>query len=122
MATVPDSPQLLGELLVARAAIRPADLQRALELQERVGGRLGSLLMRIGALSEDQLLDALSEQLGLPVAGRDLDLPGTAAEWVLPGSDALSLDWLLDQQALLWEDPEGRVWCAARDPLSPTLQ
>ena len=122
MATVPDSPQLLGELLVARAAIRPADLQRALELQGRVEGRLGSLLMRIGALSEDQLLDALSEQLGLPVAGRDLDLPGTAAEWVLPGSDALSLDWLLDQQALLWEDPEGRVWCAARDPLSPTLQ
>ena len=36
-----------------------------------VPGRLGSLLMRVGALSEDNLLQVLSRQLGLPVDGRD---------------------------------------------------
>ena len=118
--SVAGAPQLLGQLLVARGAIRAADLERALELQQAMGGRLGGLLVRIGALSEDQLLDALSAQLSLPVAGRELELPG-AGEWVLPG-DAVSLDWLVDQQALLWEDSEGGICCASRDPLASSLQ
>ncbi|WP_199747027.1 GspE/PulE family protein [Aerolutibacter ruishenii] len=116
------APMLLGEILLERGAVRPADLERAVELQRSVGGRLGSLLIRIGALSEDQLLDALSAQLGLPVAGRDVELPATVAEWVVPGTDAASTDWMVDQGALLWEDGEGQAWCASRDPLDLPLQ
>ena len=113
---------LLGEMLLARGAIRHADLERALELQQNVDARLGNLLVRIGALSEDQLLDALSEQLRLPVAGRDLALPVGPAEWVIPGGDAVSVDWMQDQEVLLWEDTEGQAWCASRDPLASPLQ
>ena len=51
--------QPLGQMLLAREVIRPADLERALELQKEVGGRLGSLLMRTGAVSEEQLLEVL---------------------------------------------------------------
>lgn len=113
---------LLGELLVSRGAVQRAELERALELQQSLGGRLGSLLIRIGALSEDQLLDALCEQLDLPLAGSDrLALPG-AGEWIIPGQGAIPLDWLLDQQVLLWEAEDGQVWCASRDPLAPSLQ
>ena len=119
-ASVPVAPRLLGQLLIARGAIGAADLERALELQQGMNGRLGSLLIRIGALSEDQLLEALSAQLGLPVIGRDLVLPGVG-EWLLPG-EALSLDWLVDQQVLLWEDAEGAIHCASRDPLATPLQ
>lgn len=111
---------LLGELLLAREAIRPSDLERALELQRSVGARLGSLLVRIGALSEDQLVEALSSQLALPVVGRDVALPATPGEWVLPaGGGEPGFDWLQDREVLLWQDPEGQAWCAGRDPLDP---
>ncbi|HET6396417.1 MAG TPA: ATPase, T2SS/T4P/T4SS family [Pseudoxanthomonas sp.] len=116
------APPLLGELLLDRGAIRPSDLERALELQRSVGGRIGSLLVRIGALSEDQLIDALSAQLGLPVAGRDLPLPASPGEWLLPGGAEVPLDWMQDREVLVWEDAEGRAWCASRDPLDPALQ
>ena len=119
LAAVP--PSLLGEMLVARGAIRPADLERALELQESVGGRLGSLLIRIGALSEDQLLEALSEQLELPLLERDVQAPATL-DWVIPNDGDIPLDWMLDQEVLLWEGADATVWCAARDPLAPALQ
>lgn len=118
-----DAPPLLGELLLAREAIRPSDLERALELQRSVGARLGSLLVRIGALSEDQLVEALSSQLALPVVGRDVALPATPGEWVLPeGGGEPGFDWLQDREVLLWQDPEGQAWCAGRDPLDPSLR
>ncbi len=116
-----DSPPLLGELLLERGAIRAADLERALELQQGVGGRIGSLLIRIGALSEDQLIEALSVQLGLPVAGRELPLPAGNGDWRLPGGAEVALDWLQDREVLLWEDEAGQAWCASRDPQDPAL-
>ncbi len=112
----------LGQMLLARDAIRPADLQRALDLQDTVGGRLGNLLIRIGALSEEQLLDVLSEQLQVPVVGRELALPGSTDGWVIPGGDRVSVDWMQDREVLLWEDGDGVAWCASRDPLDPSLQ
>ncbi len=113
--------QLLGQLLLAREVIRQADLDRALELQREVGGRIGSLLMRIGALSEEQLVDALSAQLGLPVLGRDLPAPAVH-EWRMPDGVELPGDWMMDRQALVWQDEDGQVFCAGRDPNSPELR
>ena len=57
----------LGDLLVERGLVRPADVANALSLQAQNGGLLGLNLVRLGALSEAQLLDVLSEQLNLPV-------------------------------------------------------
>src|SRR5690606_30507586 len=85
-------PARLGDLLLAREAIRPADLERALELQAVMGGRLGHLLVRIGALSEDQLLEVLSAQLGVPVLGREAAIPLDPADWGVPGNADLSVD------------------------------
>lgn len=115
------NPALLGQMLIARGAIDAGDLQRALDLQGEIGGRLGSLLIRTGALSEEQLLVALSEQLALPLVGRDLTLPEVET-WVVPGGETASVDWMQDREVLLWEDHEGRIWCASRDPLAPTLR
>ncbi len=113
---------LLGEMLVAAGAVRAADVERALELQQRLGGRLGSLLMRVGAVSEDTLLEALSRQLELPLLERDLPPPDEAQLRALAHVPGISLDWLLDQQVLLWEDADGQWYCAARDPLAPGLR
>ena len=44
--------RLLGELLLDAGLVAAADLERGLALQQKIGGRIGSVLMRIGAVSE----------------------------------------------------------------------
>ena len=112
---------MIGQMLIARGLVGPAELERALELQADMGGRIGSLLVRIGALSEEQLLAVLSEQLEIPLAGRDVVLPELDA-WVVPGDEPVAVDWMQDRGVLLWQDPEGGVICASRDPLDPALR
>ena len=58
----------IGELLVERGFAQPSDIEKALHMQATSGGRIGSALVRIGALSEENLLVTLSDQLGVPVA------------------------------------------------------
>jgi hypothetical protein len=69
----------LGQLLVARGWITVQQLTRALQNQSVVGGRLGTCLIEIDAISEDLLLKGLSEQLGVPAASLD-DLRGVPEE------------------------------------------
>ena len=111
----------LGELLLDRRLAAEADIERALALQEQVGGRLGSVLTRLGALSEDVLLQVLSAQLELPVLGQDVPLPDVALVRATASLAPAGLDWSLDQQVLLWVDDAGALWCAARDPIHPGL-
>src|SRR5215470_1738746 len=69
----------LGQLLVARGWITVQQLTRALKNQNVVGGRLGTCLLELEALTEDLLLKGLSEQLGVPAA-RVEDLRGIPDE------------------------------------------
>ncbi len=57
---------LLGEVLVQAGLIDELQLARALGDQKRWGGRLGLALLRLGFVSENQLLETLSRQLGVP--------------------------------------------------------
>src|SRR5688572_15729927 len=63
----PPRTHLLGELLVAENVVTALDVQKALAFQVQYGGRLGSILVRLGALSEETLLPVLALQLGMPV-------------------------------------------------------
>ena len=114
-------PRLLGEMLVAEGSVRPAEVERALDMQQRIGGRIGSLLMRVGAVSEDTLLDALCRQLDLPLLGRELPAPDDAQLRAVGKATMPTAEWMLDQQVLVWEDADGSWHCAARDPLAPGL-
>jgi hypothetical protein len=69
----------LGQLLVARGWITVQQLTRALKTQNVGGGRLGTCLVEMDALSEELLLKGLSEQLGVPAATAD-DLQGVPEE------------------------------------------
>lgn len=69
----------LGQLLVARGWITVQQLTRALQAQQVVGGRLGTCLLEMDAISEDNLLKGLSEHLGVPSASLD-DLRGVPQE------------------------------------------
>ena len=55
----------LGDLLVKSGTVTQAQLDRALELQESTGERLGEVLQKHGFITEKQLIDTLMDQLGV---------------------------------------------------------
>jgi general secretion pathway protein E len=58
--------KLIGEILV-ESGLSPERLKKALDLQKKRGGRIGTLLVRLNFVTEDEVLKALGSQLGLPV-------------------------------------------------------
>lgn len=108
----------LGQLLLGRGLINRSDLDRALILQQQIGGRLGALLIRIGAVSEDNLLPVLAEQLEMPLLNAD-SLPTHGDPWL--EQTGVDLNWWLDQEALAWETGSGTIRCVVRDPLNAAL-
>jgi len=60
--------QRLGDLLVREKVITPEQLERALKAQRESGGqtRLGSMLVRLGYISDEEVTNFLSRQYGLP--------------------------------------------------------
>ncbi|TSE30556.1 GspE/PulE/PilB domain-containing protein [Tepidimonas charontis] len=70
----------LGELLLAAGKLSPPDLQRALQVQQSVGGRIGELLIRLGLVSEADVYAALSQQSGIPLVRLEA-FPTTQPDW-----------------------------------------
>ncbi|HEY4562888.1 MAG TPA: ATPase, T2SS/T4P/T4SS family, partial [Thermoanaerobaculia bacterium] len=69
-------PDKLGELLVRTGRINPAQLNEALALQKEQGGRVGTNLLKLGYLTEKQLVEALSQHFNVP----SVDLNGVEIE------------------------------------------
>ena len=114
-------PALLGGLLVEAGLVSADDIKRGLEFQREFGGRLGAVLVRMGAISEDNLLPVLAGQLDMPLAEiEDFPMDGKRVQAAIEQS-GLSAEWWLDAQACIWEIEEGRYGCTARDPLDPAL-
>ena len=58
--------QRLGELFVDQGLINTNQLKDALKRQAQVGGQLGSILVEMGFVTNDTLLNFLSQQMGIP--------------------------------------------------------
>jgi len=56
----------LGDILVARNLISQTRIDEALKLQERLGKRMGQIIIDKGWVGENDVLRALGEQLGVP--------------------------------------------------------
>jgi type IV pilus assembly protein PilB len=56
----------LGDMLVKATLITKDQLQKALQQQESSGGRIGSNLVKLGFISEDDITSFLSRQYGVP--------------------------------------------------------
>ena len=56
----------LGEILVKENLITTEQLKKALEHQRQNGGKLGSVLMKLGYITDDQITGVLSRQYGVP--------------------------------------------------------
>jgi type IV pilus assembly protein PilB len=56
----------LGEILIKESLITADQLRQALEHQKASGGRLGTCLMKLGFISDDEITGVLSRQYGVP--------------------------------------------------------
>ena len=113
--------RLLGHLLVERQIVSASDIQKALAFQEQFGGRIGSILVRLGALSEETLLPVLADQLGMPVLSGDEWPQGPDSIRTLFENSAFTADWWLDNGVLAWALANDSIIAVARDPLDPLV-
>jgi type IV pilus assembly protein PilB len=56
----------IGEFLLEDSRITQEQLQNALEVQKKEPGKLGSILIRLGYVTEEDIAQALSKQFGYP--------------------------------------------------------
>src|SRR3954465_15907291 len=61
-----DMSQRLGDLLVREKILTGDQLDQALKKQRETGGRLGSVLVKMGVLSDEDVTNFLSRQYGVP--------------------------------------------------------
>ncbi len=113
----------LGEILRAEGLISDHEAAAALALQAEIGGLMGQLLIRIGALAEADLLRVLSRQLDLPVLHAD-ELPPVERIIAFAAEIRAPPDWWIDREAVAWrpEAQDGAIVCAAAHPLDPALR
>jgi|CXWL01.1.fsa_nt_gi general secretion pathway protein E len=111
----------LGELLLERGLVSGQDFAEAEAVVREVGGGLGPTLVRIGALSEDDLLTVLSEQVGLPILDPALspsvDLVREAAEQL-----GAPLTWFIDNETIAWRADAGDLYVAGPRVHDPAIQ
>lgn len=112
--------QRLGDLLKARGYVSDDDIERALAMQAVSGGRIGSALVRIGAVSEDNLLDVLAEQLNVPIVSES-DFPDLTEVFRFMRGSGISLDWFIANDIYIWLEDEASLKCVAKDILNPVI-
>jgi len=104
-------PKRLGEILIERGKLDPANLERALKLQEGESReRIGVILLRLGMVSGRDLADALADQLDFPVA-QITDFPELPLL-----EERLSSKFLRDVQAVPLREDDEEVALAIADP------
>ena len=60
-------PKRLGDILVEKGLLKPAQVEEAIQLQNHLGRRMGHILIDKGWVTEKQFLQALGEQLSIPL-------------------------------------------------------
>ena len=104
---------LIGQRLLAVDAISESDLRKALDIQKSVGGQIGSILIRVGALSEEVLLQVLSDQTGQRVVGEEVQLPDFHELFAGMDDARIVFDWYLDHSVIHWSE-ESRIICCCK--------
>ncbi len=82
----------IGDILTAEGLITAEQLKEAISLQEKEGGKLGEILIKLGYVSQDQIVVALSKQLDIPYisfsTGKLKPAPDQNLEELIPRSFA----------------------------------
>src|SRR3982751_4926835 len=104
-------PKRLGEILIERGKLDPANLERGLKLQEgETREKIGVILLRLGMVSGRDLADALPDQPALPLASAT-DFPELPLL-----EERLSSKFLRDAQAVPLREDDEELALAIADP------
>jgi len=97
---------LLGEILIERTGLDSQEIEKALKFQKEYGGRIGTILINSGVISEVHLLEALAVQWRLPLF-KDLDR-GPKDVFGFPEVGDVPPSWFLENQVIpLRRDADG---------------
>ncbi|MFE2168055.1 GspE/PulE family protein [Streptomyces sp. NPDC059447] len=105
----------IGELLVQRGLLTPAQVDEALLQQSTSGKRLGALLVELGMVDERSLIEALSVRFDVPVVDLRQSEPDPEAAARVPEALARSLGVVAVRRS------EGTLLIAAGDPGDPRV-
>lgn len=107
----------IGDLLLEADLLNREDLERAIDLSEQTGVRLGEALLSLGVVSEEQLGEQLAQQAGMPfITIRGVDLERSIG-------DLLPEDFCRERQMVpLDEQPGGTITVAVADPADTAAQ
>ncbi len=114
--------KLLGELLTKKGCVAADEVSKALHIQESVGGLLGLTLIRIGAVSERNLLEVLSEQRDIPLIDNKGELPDKTEIASFIENHDQKVDWYLDQEIVIWNGEGDAICILAKNPFAPHLR
>lgn len=102
----------LGQLLIQSGIITVKTLDRALVRQQTCGLRLGAVLLEMGVITDDELLEALGQQSGLETVKRiPLDQLPPELLVLVPGELALA------KQVFPLRERDGALYLAVSNPL-----
>lgn len=99
----------LGEILVEKNYCSKEDIERALSVQEKYRSKIGTILLNMGAITEEQLLDALSEQFSVPFIKDPKDL-----DFIDIG---LPLRILIENKIFPYKEDKESIFILTNDPL-----
>ena len=100
-----------GNLLVQRGRLTAAGLERAMQVRDVNGERLEILLVNLGLVAENDVVELMAAQLGLPVARLEEFPAGPVLE------AAISPKFLRESGMLPVAVKDGRLTLAMADPL-----
>ncbi len=103
---------LLGGILEEKFGLSEAKLLEAINIQGTKGGRIGEILIRLRAITEDQLLQALAIQFELPWLSH-LDVSQVDHEWV----KKVPIHFARRYHVLPLKTEDGSVLVATTDPM-----
>ena len=113
---------LIGEIFVNRYGLKKEDIGKALDIQKRVGGYIGQVLLQTGLINETQLINALSEQLKLPIFDKE-DGKLSVEETISSLKDKLDVDFITKNNfiPIKINDKSNTLSLITNDPLNNSI-
>ena len=105
----------LGEILIENGVLGREALEEALNQQKKDGGLIGQILIRLGYISEEDLVAAIGKQLKIPY------LPLGNYSVNMEVAQKFPEDFCRRNQVLAFDQNQKYVFLALTDPLNETV-
>lgn len=102
-------------MLIEDGILSSENLEEALHHQKKEGGLIGQILIRLGYLSEEDLIAAIGKQLHIPY------IPLSNYSMNMEAAQSLSMDFCKKNFVLVFDRDEKHIWVALSDPLNDGL-